>query len=278
MASWNSYAPLSWQSPYLLPTDESEQPYFTGENRTDGLARHRPASSQNAAPVSLIGNLADLPVTQPFENFRSRSIYPFLDLPGTAPWFNPGLESLLAGRNSGLAISHAVDRFNDAGANPTQVQWLPPLVRPFTGGGAEFFARPPVKPPVPELPHGMTRGSFGDLMRWGDGMQAKDWVGRLKNEPELAPQIIRDLKNAGFTKEMARQWRDFYGRSWQRNKDANDAGNPIGKSPPEQFWHRSDGLQHLYDQWPAETPSTSPALPLYLNPYGPWCTDPTQCT
>ena len=100
---------------------------------------------------------------------------------------------------------------------------------------------------------------------------------RISNHIQFNPTSETIMVSWNY-KEMARQWRDFYGRSWQRDKDANDAGNPIGKSPPEQFWHRSDGLQHLYDQWPAETPSTTPALPLYLNPYGPWCTDPTQCT
>ena len=288
MASWNSYAPLWWQSQFLPLNDENEQPYLAGENRINDFAPHRPAPAQNAAPASLLGNIANLPVALPFDNFSSRSLYPMLGSPGTAPWTDPQPATLLSGINPGLSRPHPVDGFNDTDASPAQIQWLPPLVRPFTGGGLELFARPPVKPPVPvpqrvkppvpDMPPGMTRPALGDILRWGSGMQAKDWAGRLKNEPELGTQIISELKGAGVTKDLIRELSNFYRQNSQKWNAAKGEGKPIGKSDAEQFGHRSDGLQHLYDQWPAETPSTTPTLPLYLNSYGPWCPDPTQCT
>jgi hypothetical protein len=70
------------------------------------------------------------------------------------------------------------------------------------GGGGRF--------PLPDLPEGMTRSQFGtDVMRWGTGdAEALARIDSLTRE---------ELQQAGVTRDMALQWRDFYENELARN-------------------------------------------------------------
>jgi hypothetical protein len=162
MASWNSYAPSSWQSQYLPPTDESDQPYVTDETWTDGLTRHPRASAYNATAASLVGNLADLPVAQPVEYIRSRPLYPFLDLPGTAPWADPRTAVPFFGAGSGLTIPNRSSLHSMNGAQlplfatPDQTNWSYPEAAPVEHpASAQFW-------PVATLPSPIHGGRLPD--------------------------------------------------------------------------------------------------------------------
>jgi uncharacterized protein DUF4951 len=68
--------------------------------------------------------------------------------------------------------------------------------------------------PRPGLPEGMTPRQFGrDVMRWGTGdADALSRIDSLTRE---------ELEQAGVTRDMALQWRDFY-----RSELARNPGNP----------------------------------------------------
>lgn len=66
--------------------------------------------------------------------------------------------------------------------------------------------------PVPPIPDGMSLREFGEfIMRWGTG----DDEARSR-----IPELNRTaLLEAGVTREMALQWRDFYRREMRINLD-----------------------------------------------------------
>ena len=63
MASWNSYAPLWWQSLYQpSQVDENELPDLDALSQLDGARQHPlEARRKTAGSVSLVGNIAGLP-------------------------------------------------------------------------------------------------------------------------------------------------------------------------------------------------------------------------
>jgi hypothetical protein len=112
----------------------------------------------------------------------------------------------------------------------------------------------------------MTRQDFGNLIRWGDALDAKPWAEQIAKDPAFAKQLIDALQKEGFTKDLLGQWTRFY----------EDTFKSRGPDAPEQFRYRSEGLRHLYEQFPeGETaPQTAPgqAPPSRISPCpGPLC-------
>jgi hypothetical protein len=66
--------------------------------------------------------------------------------------------------------------------------------------------------PLPDLPQGMTRSQFGsEVMRWGTGdAEALARIDSLTRE---------ELQQAGVTRDIALQWRNFYRSELVRNPD-----------------------------------------------------------
>lgn len=89
------------------------------------------------------------------------------------------------------------------------------------------------------MPKGISYSDLGAFLRWGDSLDgAGPWLEQLKSDPEFGKQIIRDLQDKGITRELIRQWADFYGKN-------------TGATPRfQQFKYRGEGLKRLFDQFP----------------------------
>src|SRR5258705_8215225 len=109
MASWNSYAPLWWQSLYQpSQVDENELPDLDALSQLDGARQHPlEARRKTAGSVSLVGNIAGLPLAPSFENFPTRPLYPLLGSPGTIPWPDSKIALPLFGAGLGTAAATA---------------------------------------------------------------------------------------------------------------------------------------------------------------------------
>ena len=101
-------------------------------------------------------------------------------------------------------------------------------------------ARPPV------LPEGMTRGQFGELMKWGDNVEAGPWLEKLTTDADFAKGIIDNLQTGGITKDMLGQWSRWYGDNF-----ANWRPTPSQSEQPVQFQYRSQGLEYLQNKMPS---------------------------
>jgi RHS repeat-associated protein len=120
------------------------------------------------------------------------------------------------------------------------IQFPGGLLRPFFEFGLETLgARVPFTP--------TPRPLMGDLFKWGQGTEAKPWLQQLKGDPKLAEQIASEAAKQGWTKELAREWSEFYRGAYERNPDA------------EQFLYRSDGLEYLSNSLPSTGVYVCPA-------------------
>jgi hypothetical protein len=162
---------------------------------------------------------------------------------------------MIGGPNTSPPIAGSAEQ-----VRPTPAQWYAPLIetlKPIIEGGADTLGAR--KLPVPELPKGMKNQQFGELARWGDGLQdAKPWAEQIARDPAYAKQLVDALQNAGVTKEMMGAWSRWY----------MDTFKIRGQNAPEQFRYRAEGLQQLFDQFP-ESNSTPPvAAPPAVAPGG----------